>query len=208
MDITNYQEQSDDISSTIRTTAIQILFPETPTLKSKLKPLLSTLSESNMRDNLVKFSSFYNRYARGPFGKQSSEWLLQKVNETANSTSGVITVSPFVHEWGQNSVIARIQGQSNKTVVIGAHQDSINQFGTSLRAPGADDDGSGSITILEAFRALLLDDDVRSGKAPNTVEFHWYSAEELGLWGSQAVFTAYQKEGRDVRAMLQQDMTG
>jgi leucyl aminopeptidase len=40
------------------------------------------------------------------------------------------------------------------------------------------------------------------------VEFQWYSAEEGGLLGSQAVFSEYAKTGRDVRAMLQQDMTG
>jgi bacterial leucyl aminopeptidase len=48
-----------------------------------------------------------------------------------------------------------------------------------------------------------------SGKQlENTVEFHWYSAEELGLWGSQAIFSSYEKEGKEVVAMLQQDMTG
>ena len=40
------------------------------------------------------------------------------------------------------------------------------------------------------------------------MEFHWYSAEEGGLLGSQAIFTEYEKTGRDVKAMLQQDMTG
>lgn len=42
----------------------------------------------------------------------------------------------------------------------------------------------------------------------NTIEFHWYSAEEGGLLGSQAIFSAYEKSGRDIKAMLQQDMTG
>ncbi|KAG9542276.1 Zn-dependent exopeptidase, partial [Aureobasidium melanogenum] len=45
-------------------------------------------------------------------------------------------------------------------------------------------------------------------KQDNTVEFHWYSAEEGGLLGSQAIFQTYEKAGRDVKAMLQQDMTG
>lgn len=40
------------------------------------------------------------------------------------------------------------------------------------------------------------------------VEFHWYSAEEGGLLGSQAIFTEYAKRGYKVGAMLQQDMTG
>ena len=38
---------------------------------------------------------------------------------------------------------------------------------------GADDDGSGTVTILEAYRALLASDF----KPNRAVEFHWYSAE-------------------------------
>lgn len=38
---------------------------------------------------------------------------------------------------------------------------------------GADDDGSGSMSILEGYRGLL-----EAGFRPElTVEFHWYSAE-------------------------------
>lgn len=93
--------------------------------------------------------------------------------------------------------------------MVGAHQDSINLWMPSiLSAPGADDDGSGTVTILEAFRALLASEDVLAGKHENTLEFHWYSAEEGGLLGSQAVFAAYEQAGVDVKAMLQQDMTG
>jgi hypothetical protein len=38
---------------------------------------------------------------------------------------------------------------------------------------GADDDGSGSMTILEAYRALIASDF----RPIQDVEFHWYSAE-------------------------------
>ena len=38
---------------------------------------------------------------------------------------------------------------------------------------GADDDGSGSVTILEAYRALIAADF----HPVQDVEFHWYSAE-------------------------------
>lgn len=39
------------------------------------------------------------------------------------------------------------------------------------------------------------------------VEFHWYSAEEGGLLGSQAVAQEYASRGTKVRAMTQLDMT-
>jgi len=39
-------------------------------------------------------------------------------------------------------------------------------------------------------------------------EFHFYSGEEGGLKGSQAISEVYQREGRPVVGMLQLDMTG
>lgn len=64
------------------------------------------------------------------------------------------------------------------------------------------------MTTLEAFRILLTDSRIASGQAPNTIEFHWYAGEEAGLLGSGAIFQAYARQGRDVKAMLNQDMTG
>jgi leucyl aminopeptidase len=187
-------------------------FPSKPALQDDLKPLMKTLSKLNMRNHLEKFTSFHTRYYRSDYGKQSSEWLLGQVNQSiydAGADKYGAFVRHFKHPWGQNSVIATIPGKSNSTVVIGAHQDSINLFLPSiLSAPGADDDGSGTVTILEAFRVLLTSKDIIKGEAENTVEFHWYSAEEGGLLGSQAIFSEYEKTGRDIKAMLQQDMTG
>lgn len=40
------------------------------------------------------------------------------------------------------------------------------------------------------------------------MEFHYYSAEEGGLLGSQGVAKSYEDSGKKVLAMLQMDMTG
>lgn len=174
--------------------------------------MIKNLSASNMKENLEKFTSFHTRYYKSDYGKESSEWLLKRVKEIikdAGADEYGVSAKHFEHPWGQNSIIATIPGKSNSTVVVGAHQDSINLFLPSIfSAPGADDDGSGTVTIFEALRVLLTSKDIIKGKGENTVEFHWYSAEEGGLLGSQAIFSAYEKEGRDVKAMLQQDMTG
>lgn len=55
------------------------------------------------------------------------------------------------------------------------------------------------MSILEAYRALLTADfhPVR------TVEFQWYSAEEGGLLGSQAIAKDYETKGINVMAMSQ-----
>jgi bacterial leucyl aminopeptidase len=209
MDITDYPELG---SLRINMATKSKKFPAKPVLMDDLKPMMKTLSTVNMRSHLETFTSFYTRYYKSDYGRQSSEWLLETVKDTIKDSGADkygARVEPFSHPWGQNSVIATIPGKSNKTIVIGAHQDSINMFlPTVLSAPGADDDGSGTVTILEALRVLLTSEDFAKGNAENAVEFQWYSAEEGGLLGSQAIFSQYEREGRDVRAMLQQDMTG
>ncbi|KAH8593508.1 aminopeptidase-like protein [Bisporella sp. PMI_857] len=187
-------------------------FPSKTAYEKELKPLLDNLTKSNMEDNLKTFTAFHTRYYKSDYGAQSSKWLLKNVQgliKDAGAEKYGVHAEHFKHPWGQHSIIATIPGKSNSTVVVGAHQDSINLWLPSiLSAPGADDDGSGTVTILEAFRALLTSTAVVEGNATNTIEFHWYSAEEGGLLGSQAIFQDYERSGRDVKAMLQQDMTG
>ena len=69
---------------------------------------------------------------------------------------------------------------------------------------GADDDASGSATVLEVFRILMKNDFTPD----RTVEFHAYAAEEVGLRGSAAVAKYYSDIGRDVVSMVQFDMVG
>lgn len=213
MDITDHPDLGLLNSLSLSPSKPKVTFPPHPTHNATVHPLLETLSASNIRANLEKLTSFYTRYFRSHYGAESSAWLYSRVTSTiANSTHSRSTnasARTFPHKWGQSSIVATIPGRTNKTIVVGAHQDSINLFLPSvLAAPGADDDGSGTVTILEAFRALLEHEAIANGSAPNTIEFHWYSAEEGGLLGSQDIFSAYEKAGRDVKAMLQQDMTG
>lgn len=189
-----------------------IEFPSQPAYQNDIRPLLSRLSKSNMKQNLEGLTSFYTRYYKSQHGVESAEWLHGLINETilsAGADKHGVKVARFEHPWGQPSLIATIPGKTDKTVIIGAHQDSINLFLPSiLPAPGADDDGSGTVTILEAFRVLLSSPNITHSPPAQTVEFHWYAAEEGGLLGSQAVFSQYAQENRNVMAMLQQDMTG
>ena len=88
--------------------------------------------------------------------------------------------------------------------IIGAHPDSVNILFPLLNAPGADDDGSGTATILEAFRTL-----VHIGYEPihGPVEFHWWAGEEAGLLGSQDVAEDYRSRGIKIGGVLNVDET-
>ncbi|KAB8230251.1 M28 family metallopeptidase [Aspergillus alliaceus] len=207
-DITDRVSQLELTSSQQQKPAVK--YPDSVQHKETVEALIKSLDKNNFETVLQPFSEFHNRYYKSDNGAKSSQWLQGKIQDII-STSGAkgVTVKPFKHSFAQSSIIATIPGKSGKTIVLGAHQDSINLRSPSTgRAPGADDDGSGVVTILEAFRVLLTDKQVAAGEAPNTVEFHFYAGEEGGLLGSQDIFQQYSQKKKDVKAMLQQDMTG
>ncbi|KAL7924325.1 hypothetical protein ACQKWADRAFT_331322 [Trichoderma austrokoningii] len=187
-------------------------FPVKCLMQDKVKNLARSLSKDAMRANLFKLNGFHNRYYLSEFGRQSSRWVLERVQDTVNvdEADSIVSVKALTHPWPQISTIARIQGRTNNTIIIGAHQDSTTPYELTQDTAAAlgRDDGSGAVVIMEVFSALLNAKDVVRGLAQNTVEFHWYSAEAAGLLGSQQIFRSYMKEGRKVKAMIQQDMVG
>jgi leucyl aminopeptidase len=183
--------------------------------QEKVASVIKLLSKDEMKNNLGNLTSFHNRYYRSEFGVQSSRWLYNQILDIISTAPpGVrLSIETFTHTFPQPSIIARFEpffGRSSPNptialprIIVGAHQDSANYRFPLLPAPGADDDGSGTVTILEAFRALVL-----SGFAPERpVEFHWYAGEEGGLLGSQEVVSEYKQLKKEVGAMIQFDMT-
>jgi hypothetical protein len=91
------------------------------------------------------------------------------------------------------NIVAVVEGSgplANETVVIGAHYDHWGYGGWGSLAknknekqihPGADDNGSGTTTVLELARRFAAMKD-RKGRR---LVFMWYSGEERGLIGSR-----------------------
>ena len=208
MDITNYRELGSINSKMIR----EPDYPNEVFLQTKINAMLEGLNKTYMQTHLEYLTSFHNRWYNSTYGEASYHWLLSTILNTIASSGADkygIKAESFYHGWGQQSIIVTIPGKTTATVVVGAHQDSVNHADpVNGRAPGADDDGSGTVTILEVLRVMLSSRDLLEGKAENTIEFHWYSGEEGHLLGSQGIFLDYARKGRDIKAMLQQDMTG
>lgn len=75
---------------------------------------------------------------------------------------------------------------TNSTVLISGHYDSRGSFG-STRAPGGDDDGSGTTGVLAIARTIA-----RKGvKFHSNVELAFFAGEEQGLLGSNAYAREY-----------------
>lgn len=177
-------------------------FPSAPSHQTQANTLIKNVKQSNLESWTNTLANFYNRYYRGSYAATSSSWVYSTVVSVASANSA-IKVKQFAHSYSQPSVIATIPGSSAEVVVVSAHYDSIGTT-TSGRAPGADDNASGVVVVLEALRVLA-----EAKYAPaNTLEFHFYSGEEGGLLGSRDVFNSYVRSGVDVLAVMNQDMTG
>lgn len=196
-----------------KVTVPEYSYPLNMTQEESVFPLIENIDIDSMHATLAKFTSFYTRYYKSQTGYDAARWLSERISQIVSKLpKDMVTIKHVDHKkWDQFSIILSIKGYESpeNTVVIGSHLDSINLLMPSiLPAPGADDNGSGTTTNLEAVR-LITEYIEKTGKAfKNTVEFHFYSAEEGGLLGSLDVFTQYAENKRKVVAMLQQDMTG
>jgi hypothetical protein len=113
------------------------------------------------------------------------------------ATTSVIQSQEGVRAATVRNVLGRRSGTaSTGAVLVTAHYDSREL------APGAGDDGSGIVAILEALRAL-------GARAPlrNDVIVLFTDAEEIGLLGARA-FTADHPWMRDVSVVLSFEMRG
>lgn len=94
-----------------------------------------------------------------------------------------------------NVIAETIGGDHNNVVSLGAHSDSVAE------GPGINDDGSGTISLLEVAKQLT------QYKVNNAVRFAWWAAEEEGLLGSYAYANALTPvENAKIRLFMDYDM--
>lgn len=104
----------------------------------------------------------------------------------------------------------------NEIVVVGAHMDHIGYGPKASQTPnrreihpGADDNGSGTVALMEIARACAM----MKGKNKRTLVFMSFSSEEMGLIGSQfycnnPVFPQGSPSISKHVAMINMDMIG
>jgi len=116
-----------------------------------------------------------------------------------NGAAVTIDLQGLMEDRTSYNVIAETQtGRHNNVVMAGAHLDSV------AAGPGINDNGTGSAALLET--ALQLGG---SPKVNNAVRFGWWSAEELGLVGSEHYVQSLDfEEQLNIALYLNFDMIG
>ena len=104
------------------------------------------------------------------------------------------TVADLTVPYEGTNVIAESPGKIGDVILIGAHRDTAGKY------PGAEDNASGTASMLELARVLS------SGEHLYTYVFVSFDGEEAGLKGSEA-FVSMNRE-MPVRLAIVLDMTG
>ncbi|KAK3323717.1 hypothetical protein B0T19DRAFT_463585 [Cercophora scortea] len=190
-------------SEDVAISARAVTYPTAVSHQTVANPLISQVSTVQPKVWLQTMTDYYNRYYKSTYGTQAATWLYSTVQSVA-SANPAITVAQFTHSaFNQPSIIAKIPGNSTNIIIVSAHFDSTGGSSTA-RGPGADDNGSGVVVILEALRVLAN----AKFKGKDSLEFHFYAGEEGGLLGSAAVFANYKSAAKPVLAVMNQDMAG
>jgi Zn-dependent M28 family amino/carboxypeptidase len=169
--------------------------------------LVNTMKIQNYINSLT---SFHNRHTK------TANTEFPYIHEAAGSIKdqlinfGYSEESVFYHEYTERgyelkNVVCIKKGESNKTIILCAHYDTIlnsNWEDITSRAPGADDNASGVSTLLEIARIML------NVNTEFTIQFVFFSGEEQGFWGSKHYAQKVKDENLDLMLVVNMDMCG
>lgn len=128
--------------------------------------------------------------------KDAQQYVDKLTKKPAHEFETTLFVDSYVRKVKTTNVVAETRGGDHDNVVsLGAHSDSVAE------GPGINDDGSGTISLLEVAKQLT------NYKVNNAVRFAWWAAEEEGLLGSYAYANSLtEEENKKLRLFMDYDM--
>ncbi|MEI8281398.1 MAG: M28 family peptidase [Armatimonadota bacterium] len=129
-----------------------------------------------------------------------------------SDTKALITLATNRDIQMTRNIVAIAEGSDPKLkaeyVAVGAHYDHVG-FDPNLPGPdkiynGADDDGSGTVSVMNIAKAFLTS----SARPKRSILFVWHCGEEKGLWGSDYYNSHLTVPKGSIVAQLNIDMIG
>lgn len=178
----------------------------------RVMPMLASISDTRIGDDIQTLSAFQNRYYNGTHGAAAADWLVSQWQAITAGRSDIHVDKVYRGSDLMPTVVLSIDGTvlPDQVLVMGAHLESVNWTdyygGTPHQltfAPGADDDASGVAGLSEVLRTIVAYDFYPQ----RSIRLMAYSGEELGLLGSSYPAADYANRSVDVVGVLQLDMT-
>ncbi len=156
---------------------------------------VSKMSETLIRDYVVKLAGYKTRYAGTPENEKAVEEIEMNLSELGYVTSQICYASR------RCSVLAEKKGSvaEDKVILVEAHMDSVGKD-----FAGADDNASGTAVLVEMARVLS------TYKNQKTIRFFVTNGEEGGLLGAEHYVKTLKASGRvkELSLVINMDMVG
>ncbi len=168
------------------------------TWDKQIQELVDGITQTSLIDDLTTLIDFQTRWSHAPECQQAALWL-----ETEFRSLGyTVTHHEFDRTIAPN-IVAEKKGVRcpDQIVLVTAHFDSISLEPENL-APGANDNGSGTVALLNAARAMsdLFFD--------HTIRFIAFSGANQGLLGSRAYAYRTALKNENIVGVINLDMIG
>ncbi len=188
-----------------------------PDTDAGVQAAVSAISQSSLQNTIQTLAAMPTRSTLSPTGSaQAANWVAAQFNAISQSTGGRLQVA--LDTWTQpadsrlsapvsmTNVIATLPGTATpeRIVIISGHYDTrcSNVMNATGNAPGADDDASGVAVALEMARVMA------GRRYPATIKFVAFTGEEQGLYGSTHFAQQMSSGGKNVIAMVNNDIVG
>ena len=167
---------------------------------SVVQRIQNEVSEERVEKLLTKFGSYTSRHL---YRSENELFTIALQDYIRSEQIGDrISLDEFVfNNRTRSNVIAEINPNKQSIILLCAHFDSISH--TSIDAPGADDNLSGVVALLETLRVLN-----NLGLTEKRVIFCFFNAEEQGLIGSQNYANKLFSESIPISLVINLDMIG
>jgi len=173
-------------------------FPVEAEFDSDIQQIISVITPQTSRRWIADLSAIATRYSYAQQCRQAEQYVYDHFDS--------MSLSPSFFEFQymdttMRNVIGELPGldSPDSIIIVCGHQDCTSET-PFVRAPGAEDNGSGCSVVLEAARALSL---CQFGL---TLRFVTFSGEEQGLVGSDAYAAYVQAQGELIAAVIDVDM--
>lgn len=190
----------------------------------EIDAMVKEISADSLTQNLTKLVSFGTR---ATLSNQTSNtkgigaaraWILSRFNDYAKASNGRLTAFIDTTTYKADgkrvnrdiilgNVVATLKGtdpNDKRIFLISGHLDSrrSNEMDSVGDSPGANDDGSGTVAVMECARVMS------KHSFPATIIFITVSGEEQNLLGAHFMADKAKKENWKIEAVLNNDIMG
>jgi hypothetical protein len=204
---------------------IQFSFAQTIIKRDpEIDAMVKEINADTLKANMYKLVSFGTRNTLSAQGNANRgvgaarQWILSRFKDYAKQSDGrlsafidTVTYLPDGKRVNRpiilGNVVATLKGtdpNDHRIFIMSGHMDNMrtNVMDSVGDAPGADDDGSGTVAVMECARVMS------KHTFPATIIFVTVAGEEQGLIGAYYMAKKAKKENWAIEAVLNNDIMG